>query len=394
MTDFLEWERSEADSLFADWGLPKYQLGQVRRWIFARQVFDFDAMTDMSKATRRFLSEHCGPVLHGREIARTPATDSTEKLLIEWPDGERVECVLLRDIPKPLKNPSFVEPTRPESRSVEGWSTGKMKRIGHERNHRTACISTQVGCAMGCRFCASGMDGFVRNLTRGEILEQILRLNALLPGNERLTHLVVMGIGEPLLNLDALLSALDDATASDGLDLSVRRVTISTVGIPKGIRDLAETVRQSHKSYKLAVSLHAPNDVLRTSIIPQNRFSGISEILAATDVYFAQTGRRVTFEYTLISGVNDGEAQARELIALLKNRTAIVNVIPLNPVSELKFRTPSTQAVRRFVQQLEFGGLQVKVRFRKGDSIDAACGQLRRKHRGHQNEYFASEHDA
>ncbi len=341
---FLECDKSDATSTLADLGLPKFRLGQVRRWIFSRGVFEFDQMTDLSKTTRQILAERFGSVLRGRALARTPAPDDTEKLLLEWPDGERVECVLLRD----------------------------------DRNHRTGCISTQVGCAMGCRFCASGMDGFVRNLTRGEILEQILRLNSLLPGNERLTHLVVMGIGEPLLNLDALLSALDDATATDGLDMSVRRVTISTVGIPKGIRDLAQAVKQSKKSYKLAVSLHAPDDTLRTSIIPQNRHSGIAEILSATDDYFAQTGRRVTFEYTLLAGVNDGDEQARELVALLRGRTAVVNVIPFNPVRELAFCTPSSQTIRRFVQRLENGGLQVKIRFRKGDGINAACGQLRR----------------
>jgi 23S rRNA (adenine2503-C2)-methyltransferase len=234
---------------------------------------------------------------------------------------------------------------------------------------------------MGCVFCASGIDGFVRNLTRGEILEQILRLNALLPNNERLTHIVVMGIGEPTLNLEPLLSALDDATDSDGLDLSVRRITISTVGIPAGIKKLTESVAQHQKKYKLAVSLHAPNDELRTEIIPQNRYCGLESLLLATDDYFGQTGRRVTFEYTLIANINDQPEHARQLIKLLRNRTAIVNVIPLNPIPERNFRSPSAQAVQWFVKQLESGGIQVKVRFRKGDKINAACGQLRRLHR-------------
>jgi len=290
------------------------------------------------------LKERFGGVFQGTAIVHTKAPDSTEKLLIEWTDGHCVECVLLRD----------------------------------DRNHRTACVSTQVGCAMGCVFCASGMDGFVRNLTCAEILEQILRLNALLPAQERLTHLVVMGTGEPLLNLDALLSALDDATAADGLDLSVRRVTISTVGIPSGIRKLAESVVRTGKGYKLAVSFHAPDNELRSRIVPQNRFSGIAEILRATDDYFAQTGRRVTIEYVLIDGVNDRPEHARQLADLLRHRTAIVNVIPFNPIPELEFRAPSTTIVKRFVQTLEGGGVQVKVRFRKGDAIDAACGQLRR----------------
>lgn len=341
----LEFDKTGLQNALAELGLPKFRAGQLRRWFFARKAFEFDAMTDLSKELRQRLAEHFGPIFQGKELARSQATDATEKILIEWPDGERVECVLLRD----------------------------------DRNHRTACISTQVGCAMGCRFCASGMDGFVRNLSRGEILEQILRLNALLPENERLTHIVVMGIGEPLLNLDALLSALDDATATDGLDLSVRRITISTVGIPNGIRKLADSVVRGGKGYKLAVSLHAPNDELRNQIIPQNRVSGIDSILAATDDYFRETGRRVTFEYTLIDSVNDRPEHARQLIALLKNRTAIVNIIPLNPVPESEFKTPSSEQVRRFVDWLESGGIQVKVRFRKGDRIEAACGQLRRQ---------------
>ncbi len=341
---FLDYSKKEQGTILAELGLPGFRLNQVRRWIFARKTFDFDAMSDLTKGQRQLLADRFGGVMQGKEIVHKKSTDTTEKLLIEWADGNRVECVLLRD----------------------------------DRNHRTGCISTQVGCAMGCVFCASGMDGFVRNLSRAEILEQILRLNALLPPLERLTHLVVMGTGEPLLNLDALLPALDDATESDGLDLSVRRVTISTVGIPAGIRNLARSVVETGKGYKLAVSLHAPNDELRTKIVPQNRFHGIAEILRATDDYFDQTGRRVTFEYVLIDNVNDRAEHAKQLIGLLKRRTAIVNVIPFNPIPELDFRTPSTNSVRRFVQWLEEGGLQVKVRFRKGDAIDAACGQLRR----------------
>ena len=343
-TVLLDFPRSEQTSIFTELGLPPFRLGQVRRWVFARKTVDFDAMSNLSKEHRRLLAERFGDVFQGTVISHTKASDSTEKLLIEWSDGHCVECVLLRD----------------------------------DRNHRTACVSTQVGCAMNCAFCASGLDGFVRNLTRAEILEQILRLNALLPSQERLTHLVVMGTGEPLLNLDALLSALDDATAPDGLDLSVRRVTISTVGIPSGIRTLADSVVRTGKGYKLAVSLHAPDDELRSRIVPQNRFSGIDDILRASDDYFAQTGRRVTFEYVLIDGLNDRPEHARQLAALLRNRTAIANVIPFNPIPELDFRPPSAVVVKRFVETLKLGGVQVKIRFRKGDGIDAACGQLRR----------------
>jgi 23S rRNA (adenine2503-C2)-methyltransferase len=322
---------------------PLFRVNQIRRWIFSRKASDFNLMTDLSREFRLSLIERLGSVFCGRELVREKSDDLTEKLLIEWLDGESVECVLLRD----------------------------------DRGHRTACISTQVGCAMRCVFCASGMSGFVRNLTRGEILEQILRLNKLLPDGERLTHIVVMGIGEPTLNLDALLSALDEATSADGLDLSIRRVTISTVGIPIGICRLAEYVKAGGKGYKLAVSLHAPNDEIRSLIIPQNRIHNIREVLCAADKYFDQTGRRVTFEYTLIEGINDRVEHAGELIKLLSGKTAIINVIPLNPVEKLGFRTPSDQVIERFVNRLRSGGLQVKIRVKKGEKINAACGQLR-----------------
>ena len=275
----------------------------------------------------------------GRLVARSISSDGSEKLLIEWRDGRRVECALLRD----------------------------------DRDHRTACVSVQVGCAMGCAFCASGLGGFVRNLTTSEILEELLRLNALTEKDERLTHIVVMGTGEPTLNLDALLPALEVATSSDGLDVANRRVTISTVGIPAGIRRLAD----AKVPYKLAVSLHAPNDRIRDQIMPQNRVHPIAETLAAADAFFHATGRRVTFEYILLDGINASTENAYELARLLRNKTAIVNAIPYNPSPEFSFRTPSNATIRRFVAALEESGIQVKVRFKKGDRINAACGQLR-----------------
>jgi len=352
MDNFLELGTATLAELFNDWQIPAYRIGQIRRWVFARKTTDFERMTDLPKSLRAVLANRFGTILRGKELTRLQSDDSSQKLLLELADGERIECVLLQN----------------------------------DRHHRTACISTQVGCAMRCSFCASGMDGFIRNLTRSEILEQLLRLNALLPENERLTHIVVMGIGEPMLNLDALLSVLDEATSTDGLDISVRRVTISTVGIPAGILKLAASVVQEGKAqpgkhYKLAVSLHAPNDALRSQIIPQNRHTSIAAIISATDEYFRKTGRRVTFEYTLIEGLNNQPEHVTQLAELLRDRTAIVNVIPLNPVPELNFRSPSGRAVQHFVAQLEHRGIQVKVRFRKGDKIAAACGQLRARNK-------------
>ena len=270
--------------------------------------------------------------------AHQKAEDGSEKLLLKLHDGEGIECVLLRD----------------------------------DRHHLTVCISTQVGCSMGCVFCATGLDGVIRNLTVGEIIEQMLQLQRLLAAEERLSNIVVMGMGEPLMNIDALMPAL--AAAADGLGIGVRRVTISTVGLTKGIRRLAEM----DCPYHLAVSLHAPNDEIRNQLVPANRSIGMEAILAAADEYFDRTGRRVTFEYVLLEGINDQPEHARGLVKFLRGRPALVNLIPYNPVPGLPYQTPSPGATAEFVEILTRGGLTANVRYRKGERIQAACGQLRR----------------
>ena len=214
----------------------------------------------------------------------------------------------------------------------------------------------------------------MRNLTSGEIVEQMLQLQRLLGPDECLSHVVVMGMGEPLLNLDRLLPALAEAVAPDGLGISARRITISTVGLPEGIRRMADENLQYH----LAVSLHAADDGLRDRLVPANRGVGVATLLAAADEYFAKTKRRVTFEYVLLGGVNDGPDHARQLVALLRGRPALVNVIPYNPAAGLPFRAPRRLAAERFAAMLVEGGLTTHVRRRKGAAIEAACGQLRR----------------
>ncbi|MBN2022662.1 MAG: 23S rRNA (adenine(2503)-C(2))-methyltransferase RlmN [Pirellulales bacterium] len=321
-------------------GAPGYRAGQVWRWAIQKRAESFEAMSDLPGALREELAR-AFRLRTARIDARHESPDGTEKLLLRLADDERVECVLLRD----------------------------------DRHHRTVCLSTQVGCAMGCVFCASGLDGVVRNLTSGEILEQVLALASLLGENERLSHVVVMGMGEPLANLDALLAALERITAEDGLGISGRRVTISTVGLPEPIRRLA----QSGRPYNLAVSLHAPTDALRNELVPANRKIGLAAILAATDEYFGATGRRVTFEYVLLDAVNDRPEHARELVSLLRGRAALVNLIPFNAVEGLPYRPPASGQTARFAETLTASGLAVKIRYRKGDRIDAACGQLRRR---------------
>jgi 23S rRNA (adenine2503-C2)-methyltransferase len=316
-----------------------YRLGQVRKWLFERRASEFGQMTDLPQALREELARDF--TLWTTQIARhTQAEDGTEKLLLTLADGGQIECVLLRD-----------------------------------EVRRTICISTQVGCGMGCVFCASGLEGLMRNLTTGEIVEQMLRLQQLLGPEERLSHIVVMGMGEPLANLDALLPALEEASRGDGLGISARRITISTVGLPKAMRRLTDM----NSRYRLAVSLHAPNDELRHRIVPISEKIPLQDILDEADRYFEQSGRQLTFEYVLLADLNDSVAHAVELANVLGDRTAMLNVIPYNPVAGLPYRTPSPPAQRAFRQTLEDRGIAVKFRHRKGDAIDAACGQLRRR---------------
>jgi 23S rRNA (adenine2503-C2)-methyltransferase len=228
---------------------------------------------------------------------------------------------------------------------------------------------------MGCVFCASGLDGVERNLTRGEILEQMLKLQRLLPAEERLSHIVMMGMGEPLANLPRVLDALSVAKDSEiGLGISPRRITISTVGLPQSIDKLAE----DKSPYHLAISLHAPNDTLRNQLVPVNKKIGIESILEAADRYFDATGRRLTFEYVLLKDLNDSQQCAEQLVKLLRGRTAMLNVIPYNPVPGLPYETPTAEMIHQFRRILMEAGINVMFRQRKGDDIQAACGQLRR----------------
>jgi 23S rRNA (adenine2503-C2)-methyltransferase len=369
--DFREWLAARDQ--------PPMRANQIRKQILANRATAFDQMSDLPKALRAELSEAFA--VFGTQIERhLSASDGTHKLVLRLPDGGMIECVLIQD---------------------EGRAT--------------ACVSTQVGCGMGCVFCASGLNGVVRNLTCGEIVEQLVRLRNLvgmrnleemrnaergirnedkkaadsdsfIPHSEfripnlkhsefgRLTHIVVMGMGEPLANLENLLEALAVAGDKNGLGIGARHVTISTVGLPAKIRKLAE----SGKQYHLAVSLHAPNDELRTRIVPTNEKTGLDAILAAADEYFAETGRQVTYEYVVLGGLNDRPEHARQLAGLLAGRKAHVNLIPWNDVQGLPYRRPQDADLQNLIETLRKAGISVKVRKRKGSEIDAACGQLRR----------------
>ena len=331
---------SALDALAAPLGkTAKLRVRQVRNWILQRGVLEFDQMTDLPAAFRAELKEKMVP-LSSLVANRQVSSDETEKLLVRLADGREIECVLMR-----------------------------------EENRRTACISTQVGCGMGCVFCASGMFGVTRNLQAGEILEQLVHVRSRLKPDERLSHIVIMGMGEPMANLANLLAALEIACHPKGLGLSARHITISTVGLPDRMRELADAGRKYH----LAVSLHAPEEGLRTHLMPTNAKTGIEKILEAADYFFDKTGRQVTYEYILLAGLNDGPRQAEQLGTLLSHRKGHVNLIPFNPVPELEFRRPLPDAVRQFRDILESFGVSSTVRKRKGADISAACGQLRRE---------------
>lgn len=335
----LELDRNAFTAWIEGAGWPAYRARQVLQWVFARRAATFEVMSDVPKALRAALTENF--VVFGTSIVReSVATDGTRKLLLECQDGKRIEAVLM-----------------------------------FEHDRRTACISSQVGCGMGCVFCASGLKGVERNLTSAEIAEELLQIRNLLPDDETLTNVVVMGMGESLANLDNLILALDRICSPEGLGLSPRRVTISTVGLPEKIRKLAAMDRPYH----LAVSLHAPTPGLRDQLVPINAKVGLEAVMEAADAYFAKTGRQVTYEYVLLSKINDRPEDAKALAKLLRDRKAHVNLIPYNPVSGLPYERPTPDDLQRFVEIVRGGGISLSVRKTKGKQIDAACGQLRRR---------------
>ena len=376
MQHILEPQSEQLSQWLSEHGQPKFRAAQVRKWLFEKRAADFAAMSDLGKRLREELARDFQ--FWTTSIARhEKAEDGTEKLLLQL----NAANIALRG------RESLLPPTSGEATSTDGAQKrlpipsvqpSSMQRIEcvllRDGLRRTICISSQVGCAMGCVFCASGLDGVERNLTSGEIVEQMLRLQHLLPAEERLSHIVVMGMGEPLANLDRLLPALEMASREDGLGISARRITISTVGLPESIHRLADL----NCRYHLAVSLHAPDDELRNGLVPVNKNIGLNEILEAADRYFEVSGRRLTYEYVLLAGVNDSPEHADRLAKLLRGRPALINVIPYNPVAGLPYQTPSTTAISRFREVLERAGLTIKFRQRKGDKINAACGQLRR----------------
>ena len=343
MKHLLDMSLAELAAEMAELGEPAYRAVQVLRWVWQRGAADFQAMSNLPDELRRALAERL-TVLAGRIVRRDEARDKVVKLLIQWPDGQHIESVLI---------------------PVHG-------RI-------TACVSTQAGCAMGCAFCASAIGGLGRSLTAGEIVEQVLQLQR--AGGEaqepelRVTHVVFMGMGEPLANYEATVSAVRTLIDPERGGLSGRHMTISTVGLPQAIRRLAgEGIPVT-----LAISLHAPDDELRQRLIPSARGVAIAEILAAGQDYFARTGREFTIEYLLLRRVNDGAEHAVRLAELVRPLRCNVNLIRYNLVGGLPFHQPDRARTMAFRDRLLAMGINVQVRASRGADARAACGQLRRR---------------
>ncbi len=328
---------AELEALAESLGEPRYRGRQVARWLYGHGVDTVEAMTDLPRAFRdrlRAASQITYPRL--RRAQDAPDSSAT-KYLVELADGQRVECVLMR------------------------FDDGRL----------SACLSSQAGCAMGCAFCATGLGGFSRNLGPGEILGQALVIRA--QAGVRIGHVVFMGMGEPLANYDAVLRAARLLASPQGVGIGMRRLTISTVGLVPQIHRLAAERLQ----LTLAVSLHAPTDALRDRLVPANHRYPLADLIPACRAYAAATRRRITFEYVLLAGVNDGPAEARALAALLRGVHCHLNLIPVNPVAGIPFRRPEVPVVMAFAARVRRAGFPVTVRIERGTEIQAACGQLR-----------------
>lgn len=338
--------RDELERFAQEFGEPAYRGRQIFKWLFGKGAASFEEMTDLPKDFREMLSESA-VVRRLRPTDVRTASDETVKALFTLPSGRQFETVLIPDI-HPDGTP----------------------------NRLTVCVSSQVGCAMGCSFCATGTMGFLENLSSGEIFDQAWYMNELAVERygKAITNIVYMGMGEPLLNYDNVVRSIDLLTDSDGLGLSPRRITLSTVGLARRIRALADDDR----GMNLAVSLHAPTDEKRSSIMPVNRAAAtdLTALREALEYFHEKTGRRITYEYCMFDQVNDSEDDARRLSEVARWVPSKVNLIMYNQVEGLGFRRTPSNRLDAFIQVLIREGVTVTVRRSRGQDIDAACGQL------------------
>ena len=337
--------KEELRGLAVSEGAPAFRGSQLAEWLYRCGARDFDEMANLPAAFRDQLKAQY-IVGRSRVVKTQRAADGTVKLLLELGDGAKVETVGLP-----------------------------------YADRYSCCVSTQAGCPVGCVFCSTGQSGFKRNLTAGEIVDQVLSVGETVRGHSpaadtatnTVDHVTFMGMGEPLLNYDATVKAL--RLLNTDMGISARHLTVSTIGYVPGIRSLMK----EKLPVTLAVSLHAPNDALRRRLVPGLTKWGVEKIVEACRDYISETGRRVTIEYCLIDKINDSTAEAQELAALLKGLNCHVNLIPFNPVAGLPYKTASPERVKIFHTMLAARGIQVTERLRKGADIDAACGQLRRR---------------
>jgi 23S rRNA (adenine2503-C2)-methyltransferase len=329
---YEEWNRL----LVEKFELPRYRTDQICQWIYQKKVFDFSEMTNLSKELREKLSdtfEIIPPMIIKEQVSK----DGTQKFLLQLTDGEKIESVLV-----------------------------------HHGNHATACISSQVGCQLACSFCATGISGFVRNLKTGEIIGQLLVMEKRV--GKDINNVVFMGMGEPFNNTDNVFSSISALNNPKMRNLGARHISISTSGVVPGIIDLSNF----EIPIRLSVSLHAPNDALRSKLMPINKKYSLESLLDASREYLERTGERITFEYIMIDKINDSTDNAYELVTLLHGISAYVNIIPYNPVIE-KYERSSDARIKEFCNVLSKHHIEFEVRREKGIDISAACGQLRTK---------------
>jgi 23S rRNA (adenine2503-C2)-methyltransferase len=352
-------------------GMKPFRAAQILEWVYTKGVIDPAAMSNLSKLDRDVLTREM-TFLSGATLRHQLASDGVQKLLVEWDEGDKGtkgQGDKVGEAEPRLSLPVVGEPGGDTSRQTECVMIPSEDR-------KTACISSQIGCPVGCRFCASGLGGLDGNLSAGRIVEQVWRLGQL-KGVGRISNVVFMGMGEPLSNFANVTAAIRLITGLWGLGISARKITISTVGLPKAIEKLAD---QFELPVTLALSLHAPTDEIRRQLIPWAEYTTIDELLRSCQKWFDKTGREITLEYTLLRGVNDRPEHAKELAEIARSIRANINLIRYNEVDGLPFRRPTNEDVLEFQRLLKARAVNTHIRASRGRDIAAACGQLRHEH--------------
>ncbi|MBQ3546149.1 MAG: 23S rRNA (adenine(2503)-C(2))-methyltransferase RlmN [Lachnospiraceae bacterium] len=337
--DILAYSIEELKDFLVTIGEKTFRAKQIHEWLHKKLADDFDEMSNISKSLKEILKENF--YIENLEIIKvmTSKIDKTQKFLFKLRDGNVIESVLMR-----------------------------------YKHGNSVCISTQVGCRMGCRFCASTLDGLVRNLSSAEMLKEIYCIQKY--SGERVSNIVLMGSGEPMDNFDNVINFVNMITSENSLHISQRNITISTCGLVENMNRFADLQPQ----VTLALSLHASDDETRRELMPIARKYSIAEVLEACQYYFDKTGRRITFEYSLVAGINDNLDEAKKLVNLVKNMNCHVNLIPVNPIKERDYKKSSLENIEAFKRHLEKNGINVTVRREMGSDIQGACGQLRKSY--------------